>query len=83
MPSVAGTSLLWSLSERKGNIPHGSCHKGPKGDKMPPRVVKRARTGIYPEIKTVGEGRRQQEAMERDSEEREGVGRHGKRKTPP
>lgn len=50
---------------------------------MPPRVVKRARTGIYPEIKTVGEGRRQQEAMERDSEEREGVGRHGKRKTPP
>ena len=50
---------------------------------MPPRVVKRARMGIYPEIKTVGEGRRQQEAMERDSEEREGIGGQGKRKTPP
>ena len=50
---------------------------------MPPRAVKRARTGIYPEIETVGEGRRQQEAMERDSEEREGVGPQGTRKTPP
>ena len=38
--------------------------------------------GIYPEIKRVGEGRRQQEAMERDAEEREGLGRQGERETP-
>ena len=41
---------------------------------MPPRLVERerARRGAYPEIKGVGEGGRQQEVMERDTEQKGG-----------